>query len=30
MKITIDEKAMKLIQEKGAESLVVDIQKCGG
>lgn len=30
MKITIDEKAMKLIKAKGAESLVVDIQKCGG
>ncbi len=30
MKITIDEKAMKIIKAKGAESLVVDIQKCGG
>jgi len=30
MKISIDEKAMNLIKSKGAEDLVVDIQKCGG
>jgi len=30
MNITIEEKAMELIKSKGAEDLVVDIQKCGG
>jgi len=30
MKMTIEKKAMEFLKEKGAEELVIDIQKCGG